>query len=105
MNKIKGKPYFVWPPKLLGDPVSRDPKLQCSYHRDKGHLTENCHMLKTHLEQLASAGHLDQHIDVNLSVKRDPNTSDRCPNNLGTDSLGVIHVIHNPLCSSILPSS
>ena len=50
MNKIKGKPYFVWPPKLLGDPASKDQKLQCSYHRDKGHLTENCHMLKTHLE-------------------------------------------------------
>ena len=40
-----------------------------------------------------------------MFVKRDPNTSDRCPNNLGTDSLGVIHVIHNPLCSSILPNS
>ena len=105
MNKIKGKPYFVWPPKLLSDPASRDPKLQCSYHRDKGHLTENCYMLKTHLEQLALAGHLDQYIDVNLSAKRDSNASNRRPNNTGGVSLGVIHVIHNPLCFSILPSS
>jgi hypothetical protein len=105
MNKIKGKPYFVWPPKLLGDPASRDPKLQCLYHRDKGHLTENCHMLKTHLEQLASAGHLNQYIDDNLSAKRDLNAPDRRPNNTGAASLGVIHVILNPLCSSILPSS
>jgi hypothetical protein len=62
-------------------------------------------MLKTHLEQLASAGHLDQYIDVNLSAKRDSNALDRRPNNPGAASLGVIHVIHNPLCSSILPSS
>jgi hypothetical protein len=62
-------------------------------------------MLKTHLEQLASARHLDQYIDVNLSAKRDSNASDRHPNNTGPVSLGVIHVIHNPLCSSILPSS
>jgi hypothetical protein len=105
LNKIKDKPYFVWPPKLLGDPVSRDPKLQCSYHRDKGHMTENCHMLKTHLEQLASAGHLDQYIDTNLSAKRDPNNLVWRPNNPVAASLGVIHVIHNPLCSSIMPSS
>ncbi len=105
MNKIKAKPFFVWPPKLLGDSASKDPKLQCSYHRDKGHLTENCHMLKTHLEQLALARHLDQYIDVNLSAKRDSNASDRRPNNTGAVSLGVIHVIHNPLHSSILPSS
>lgn len=68
-------------------------------------MTKNCHMLKAHLEQLALVGHLDQYIDVNLSAKRDSNDLDRCPNNSGAVSLGVIHVIHNPLCSSILPSS
>ncbi len=105
MNNIKGKPYFVWPPKLLGDPASKDQKLQCSYHRDKGHLTENYHMLKTHLEQLALAGHLNQYIDTNLSGKRESSSVDRHPSNPGAASTGVINVIHNPLCSSILPSS
>uniref|UniRef100_A0A2N9FKJ9 Integrase catalytic domain-containing protein n=1 Tax=Fagus sylvatica TaxID=28930 RepID=A0A2N9FKJ9_FAGSY len=105
MNNIKGKPYFVWPPKLLGNPASKDQKLQCSYHRDKGHLTENCHMLKTHLEQLALAGHLNQYIDTNLSGKRESSSVDRHPSNPGAASTGVINVIHNPLCSSILPSS
>ena len=62
-------------------------------------------MLKTYLEQLASAGHLDQYMDVNLSAKKDSNASHRRPNNTGVVFLGVIHVIHNPLCSSILPSS
>jgi hypothetical protein len=59
MDKIKRKPFFVLPPKLLGNPALKDQKLQCSYHKDKGHMIENCHMLKTHLEQLVSAGHLD----------------------------------------------
>uniref|UniRef100_A0A2N9GWL5 Reverse transcriptase domain-containing protein n=1 Tax=Fagus sylvatica TaxID=28930 RepID=A0A2N9GWL5_FAGSY len=49
----------------------RDEKLQCSYHKDKGHMTENCHMLKTHLEQLVSAGHLDQYVDTNLTGKKE----------------------------------
>ena len=62
-------------------------------------------MLKTHLEHLASAWHLDQYIDVNLSAKRDSNASNRRLNNIGGVSLGAIHVIHNPLCFSILPSS
>ena len=62
-------------------------------------------MLKTHLEQLASAGHLDQYIDTNLSAKRDPNNLVWRPNNPVAASLEVIHIIHNPLCSSIMPSS
>uniref|UniRef100_A0A2N9G930 Reverse transcriptase domain-containing protein n=1 Tax=Fagus sylvatica TaxID=28930 RepID=A0A2N9G930_FAGSY len=65
MNKIKGKPFFVWPPKLLSDPTLKDQKLQYSYHRNK----------------------------------------DRHPSVPGVASAGVINVIHNPLCSSILPNS
>jgi hypothetical protein len=50
LDKIKQKPFFIWPPKLPGDPIARNQKLQCSYHRDRGHLTENHHKFKTHLE-------------------------------------------------------
>ena len=67
LNKIKGEPFFVWPPKLPGNPATRNQKLQCSYHRDKGHLIENCHKFKTHLEQLVSDSHLGEYIDSNLS--------------------------------------
>ncbi len=49
LDKIKGKPFFVWPPKLPEDPVARNQKFQYSYHSDRGHLTENCHKFKTHL--------------------------------------------------------
>jgi hypothetical protein len=68
-------------------------------------MTENCHMLKTYLEQLASTGHLNQYINASLSRKGDLSTLDRRPSNPSVASAGVIHVIHNPLCSSILPSS
>lgn len=105
MNKIKGKPFFVWPPKLLSDPTLKDQKLQYSYHRSKGHMTENFHMLKTHLEQLASAAHLYQYIDTNLFEKREASSADRHPSVPGVASARVINVIHNPLCSSILPNS
>ena len=50
LDKIKGKPFFVWPSKLIGDPEIRNQNLYCFYHRDKGHLTENCHKYKAHLE-------------------------------------------------------
>jgi hypothetical protein len=46
LNKIKGKPFFVWSSKLPGDPIAQNKKLQCSYHRDKGHLTEIVTSLK-----------------------------------------------------------
>ena len=59
MEKIKREPFFVWPPKLLGNPTLRDGKLYCTYHKDTCHMTENCYMLKVHLEKLVSAGHLN----------------------------------------------
>ena len=105
MEKIKRKPFFVWPPKLLRNPALRDEKLYCTYHKDKGHMIENCHILKTHLEQLVSAGHLDQYVDTNQTSKKETGSAVQQPGSLGVASAGVIHVIHNPLCSLILPGS
>jgi hypothetical protein len=105
MEKIKRKPFFVWPPKLLGNPALRDEKLHCTYHKDKGHMTENYHMLKTHLEQLVSAGHLDQYVDTNQTSKKETGLAVQQPDSSGVASAEVIHVIHNLLCSSILPGS
>ena len=68
-------------------------------------MTESCHMLKTHLEQLVSTGHLDQYIDTNLTNKKESSQAVRQPDSLSMASVEVIHVIHNPLCSSIIPGS
>jgi hypothetical protein len=105
MEKIKKEPLFVRPPKMIGNPALRDGNLYCSYHREKGHMTENCHLLKVHLEKLASAGHLDQYIDTGLLAKKEQGLDARPPHSLGIPSAGVIHVIHNPLCFAVSSAS
>jgi hypothetical protein len=70
LEKIKGKPFFVWPSKLIGDPEVRNQNLYCFYHRDKGHLTENCHKYKALLEQLVAAGHLSDYVESTPTVSR-----------------------------------
>uniref|UniRef100_A0A2N9FJ42 Integrase catalytic domain-containing protein n=1 Tax=Fagus sylvatica TaxID=28930 RepID=A0A2N9FJ42_FAGSY len=105
MEKIKREPFFVWPPKLLGNPALRDGKLYCTYHKDTGHMTENCHMLKVYLEKLVSTGHLDQYVDADLSSMREPCQVVRQPHSSSVPSAGVIHVIHNRLCSAIFSGS
>ena len=53
-----------------GDLARRNQSLYCAYHREKGHTTEQCHVLKDHLEQLVKAGHLKEFLigqeEVNL---------------------------------------
>lgn len=43
---IKNKPYFRWLEKMGGDSAIRNQSLYCTYHREKGHTTEQCHVLK-----------------------------------------------------------
>ena len=57
---IKNEPYFQWLGKMGGDPARRNQSLYCTYHREKGHTIEQCHVLKDHLEQLVKAGHLKE---------------------------------------------
>ena len=64
---IKDKPYFQWPPKMPGDPTTRETKPYCSYHREPGHLTEQCWAFKYHLEHLVKNGHLRQYVNESKS--------------------------------------
>ena len=45
-----------------GDPSRRNQNLYYTYHRDKGHTTEQCRVLKDHLEQLVKAGYLKEFV-------------------------------------------
>jgi hypothetical protein len=67
---IKDKPYFEWPPKMLGDPATRETKPYCNYHRERGYLTEQCRAYKYHLEHLVKNGHLRQYVDESKSPTR-----------------------------------
>ena len=59
---IKNKPFFRWPNKMGRGPSWRNQTLYCTYHRDKGHTTEQCRVLKDHLGQLVKAGHLKEFV-------------------------------------------
>uniref|UniRef100_A0A2N9IVW5 RNA-directed DNA polymerase n=1 Tax=Fagus sylvatica TaxID=28930 RepID=A0A2N9IVW5_FAGSY len=105
LDKIKGKPFFVWPSKLIGDPAVRNQNLYCFYHRDKGHVTENCHKYKTLLEQLVAAGHLSDYVESTPTASKARGAGISRSGTQGPAPAGVIHVIHNPLCISVLPTS
>jgi hypothetical protein len=105
LDKIKGKPFFMWPSKLIGDPAVQNQNLYCHYHRERGHLTENCHKYKAHLEQLAMAGHLADYVDSNPTGSKARGITSSRSGTQGPAPAGVIHVIHNPSCTSILPTS
>ena len=62
IDRIKNEPFFRWPNKMGRDPSQRNQNLYYTYHRDKGHTTKQCRMLKDHLGQLAKAGHLKEFI-------------------------------------------
>ena len=59
---IKNEPFFRWSSKMGGDPSRRNQNLYCTYHRDKGHTTEQCQVLKDHLGQLVKVGHLKEFV-------------------------------------------
>uniref|UniRef100_A0A2N9F6C2 RNase H type-1 domain-containing protein n=1 Tax=Fagus sylvatica TaxID=28930 RepID=A0A2N9F6C2_FAGSY len=105
LEKIKAEPFFVWPPKLPGDPAVRSQRPMCYYHRERGHLTENCYKFKSHLEQLVSDGHLSEYVNLSLTEREKTKQSEDQPGSSGTAPTSVIHVILSPLCTSISPAS
>ena len=60
IDRIKNEPFFRWLNKMGGDPSRRNQNLYCTYHRDKGHTTEQCRVLKDHLRQFVKVGHLKE---------------------------------------------
>ena len=62
VDRIKKESFFRWLNKMGGDPSRRNQNLYCTYHRDKGHTTEQCRVLKDHLGQLVKVGHLKEFV-------------------------------------------
>ena len=52
LEKVKNKPFFQWPNRMVGDPAKRNQSLYCEYHQEPGHTTDDCRNLKNHLDQL-----------------------------------------------------
>lgn len=62
LDRIKNESFFRWPNNMGGDQSQRNQNLYCTYHRDKGHTTEQCQVLKDHLGQLVKVGYLKKFI-------------------------------------------
>ncbi|XP_023875599.1 uncharacterized protein LOC111988073 [Quercus suber] len=75
-----------------GDPSRRNQNMYCTYHKDKGHTTEQCQVLKDHLGQLVKAGHLKEFV-VNPG-DRGTGQGVQQRGNPPSPLLGVIEVIH-----------
>ena len=75
-----------------GDPSWRNQNLYCTYHRDKGHTTEQCRVLKDHLGQLAKAGYLKEFVVDSADQNSGQGVQQR--RNPLPPPLGVIEVIH-----------
>ncbi|XP_010272229.1 PREDICTED: uncharacterized protein LOC104608065 [Nelumbo nucifera] len=55
---IKDSSFVKWPPKLMGDPATRNQNVYYHFHRDYGHSTENCRILYDEIEELIRHGYL-----------------------------------------------
>ena len=92
MERIKNEPYFLWPGKMGGDPSRRNQSLYWTYHRERGHTTEQCRVFKDRLEQLVKARHLKEFV-----VGQGGSTAGQTLGNQGNaipPPLGIIEVIH-----------
>ena len=92
LERIKNKSFFRWPNKMGGDPSRRKQNLYCTYHRDKGHTTEQCRVLKDHLGQLVKAEYLKEFVVD--SINREARQGVQQKRNPLLPPLGVIEVIH-----------
>ena len=83
-----------------GDPSRRNQNLYCTYHRDKGHTTEQCRVLKEHLEQLVKARYLKEFMVNPRNQEAEQGARPR--GNPLPPPLGVIEVIHvAPRCAQV----
>ena len=95
VDRIKNDPYFRWSNKMGGDPSRRNQNWYCTYHKDNGHTTKQCRVLKDHLGQLMKAGYLKEFVaDIG---NRDAGQGTQQRGNPLPPLLGVIEVIHATL--------
>ena len=76
-----------------GDPSKRNNALICAFHKEGGHKTEHCKALKSHLEELAQSGHLNDFME-RRAEKVASNREARPDNVLEDDAGHEFAVIH-----------
>ncbi|KAH7847010.1 hypothetical protein Vadar_020735 [Vaccinium darrowii] len=90
LYRIKGEQWFRRPPKMTGNPEKRRATNQhCSYHRDWGHMTEDCVEYKKFLDEKVAKGHLKEFL---ADSKNDAELIEELDYEKGPK--GTIHMIH-----------
>ncbi|KAF5933814.1 hypothetical protein HYC85_029985 [Camellia sinensis] len=93
LSEIRDEPFVKWPAKPGEAQKDYDDRSRCTFHKEKGHRTENCTPLRQHLEELVAAGHLDKYIEGGTQPAPQNHNN---PNGMPLDAppQGIINVIH-----------
>ena len=92
IDRIKNESFFRWPNKMRGNSSRKNQNLYCTYHKDKGHTTEQYWVLKDHLGQLVKAVYLKEFVVDSGNRGADHGAQQK--GNPLPPPLGVIEVIH-----------
>ncbi|KAK3038261.1 hypothetical protein RJ639_030870 [Escallonia herrerae] len=65
IHYIKGQNILKWPKPMKGPAERRDTQVYCHFHKDHGHMTEECKVLQREIENLIAKGHLKQFVKTN----------------------------------------
>ncbi|XP_028066347.1 uncharacterized protein LOC114269255 [Camellia sinensis] len=94
LSDIRDEDYVRFPDKLGDVQKGFNPRYRCTYHRERGHRTEDCLPLKQHLEELVAASHLDIYIDGGVKATHLTPADLSCSDDLEAPPQGVVNVIH-----------
>ena len=72
LSEIRDEEYVRFPAKMGDGQMGYNPRYRCTFHRERGHRTEDCLPLRQHLEELVAAGHLDLYIDGGVKPNQAP---------------------------------
>uniref|UniRef100_A0A2N9FTW6 Uncharacterized protein n=1 Tax=Fagus sylvatica TaxID=28930 RepID=A0A2N9FTW6_FAGSY len=61
-NRIQDDPALKWSRKLRSNPARKSKDLYCRFHRDHGHTTEDCYVVKEQIEALIRQGKLKKFV-------------------------------------------
>ena len=92
LREVQHKQFLRWPTQMRSDPTKRDNTRYCEFHRDHGHLTNDCIQLRKEIEYLIRRGYLRRFISSEGQNQEQP-PPPRQTTNQHQQPLGEIHVI------------
>ncbi|XP_028089089.1 uncharacterized protein LOC114289542 [Camellia sinensis] len=94
LSEIRDEDYVRFPTKVGDAQKGFNPRYRCTFHRERGHRTEDCFPLKQHLEELVAAGHLNLFIDGGIRAAHHASADPSGSDDLEAPPQGVVNVIH-----------